>query len=114
MSTSNFHIAILVLTAIAAEALTENRFVAPDDGLPDAGGNTLGVANMSTEAGAATPVITIGTASVEASAAIAKGAAIETLADGRAVTQSSGVTVARAREAATQAGDVIQVLLIQN
>lgn len=111
---SQLHIAILTLSLVAAADLTAFHFVSPTGGAPTAGGNTLGVANMDTATGATAPVIVQGTAPVVASAAIAKGAAIETLADGRAATKSSGVTVARALEAATQAGDVIQVLLIQN
>ena len=111
---SDLHIALLTLSVLAAVDLTANHFVSPTGGLPTVSSNTLGVANMDTEAGSIAPVIVAGTASVVASAAILKGAAIETLADGRAVTKDSGVAVARALEAATQAGDVIQVLLIQN
>lgn len=104
----------LTLTVTASVALTADRFVAHGGGLPGAGGNTLGVARSDAAAGAAAPVDVLGTGVVEASAAIAAGAKIEALADGRAVTQSSGVTVARALQAATAAGQRIEVLLIPN
>lgn len=105
---------ILMLSVIAAVALIENRFVSPMGGMPTAGGNTLGVVESDAAAGEITPVAHLGTAVVEASAAIAKGAAIETLADGRAVTADAGIVVARALEAAAAAGQLIEVTLIPN
>lgn len=105
---------IQTLPVIAAVALTANRFVSPTGGLPAAGGNTLGVALSDTAQGDACPVERLGTAKVVASAAIAKGAAIESLDDGRAVTRTTGVTCARALEAATVAGQIIEVALIPN
>ena len=56
----------------------------------------------------------IGTTVVEAAGAIADGAEIEVGADAKAVTQSAGVTVARALQEAAADGDLIEVLLIAN
>lgn len=105
---------ILTLTKRATAALTADRFVSPTVGLPAAGGNTFGVARSNTANAALAPIDVLGTSIVEASAAIADGAAIEALADGRAVTRTTGVTVARANQAATGAGQFIEVVLIPN
>ena len=105
---------ILTLPVLAAAALTACRFVSPTGALPTAGGNALGVALSDIASGDTGSVITLGTAPVEASAAIAKGAAVEVIADGRIVTNTSGVTVARALQAATAAGQIIEVLLVAN
>lgn len=107
-------ISLLTLTIIAAAALTEDRFVSATGGVPAAGANTLGVTRSDVESGKPAPVDILGTAIVEASAAIAQYAAIETTNDGRAVTKTTGVTVARALQAAAAAGDKIEVLLIAN
>lgn len=105
---------LLMLPVKASANLTVNRFVSPTGGLPSAGGNTLGVANADIASGTIGPVNHQGTAIVEISAAIAKGALIEALSDGRAVTKSSGTGVARALEAGGAAGDRIEVTLIPN
>lgn len=106
--------AILTLPILAAVALTAHRFVTPTGGVPAAGANTLGVTNADAASGEQAPIIYLGTAIVEASDAIAAGAAIETTGDGRAVTKSTGVAVARALQAATAAGQFIEVALIPN
>lgn len=105
---------LLTLSLIAAEAFTANRFVSPTRELPDAGGNTLGVALTDAAIGQMAPVVSQGTAPVEASAAIAEGAAVEVLADGRIVTLDEGVPVGRALQEATGAGHVIEVHLLPN
>jgi hypothetical protein len=107
-------IALLTLTRTAGAALTAQRFVAPDGTVPAAGANTLGVTRTDAAAGSPVAVDAIGTAIVEAAAAIADGAPIETTVDGRAVTKTTGISVARALQAAGAAGDKIEVLLIPN
>lgn len=111
---SRQNIPLLTTTQTATEAITADRFAAYTGAPPAAAGNTAGVARSSAAIGEKYPVDVVGTAIVEASAAIALGAAIETLADGRAVTKSTGITVARALQAATAAGQFIEVLLIVN
>lgn len=98
----------------ATAALTACRLVSHTGGLPADGGNALGAAKNSAAIGEMCAVITLGTAVLEASAAIAKGAAVESGADGRIETQSAGVTIGRAFQAAGAAGDKIEVILIQN
>lgn len=106
--------ALLVLSLLAAADLAACRFVSPTNGVPSAGGNTLGVANSDAATGDYCPVTAVGTAIVEASAAISKGDLVETLDDGRAQTKDTGVAVGRALQEATAAGQKIEVLLIQN
>lgn len=106
---------LLTLTIAAAAALSANRFVTAGGAVPSANGNAVGVTRTSAgAAGDLVPVDAVGTAMVEASAAISAGAAVATTNDGRAVTFSTGVTVGRALTAATAAGQLIEVLLIQN
>lgn len=104
----------LTLTRKASAALTPYRFVSLANGVPSAGGNTLGVTHEAVASGAEFPLIVAGTVTVEASAAIADGAKLETTNDGRAVTADSGVTVARALQAASGAGVKFEALLIPN
>lgn len=111
---SKQNIALLTLSFQASAALTADRFVSVTAGVPAAGANTIGVTRSDTAAGKMAPVDVIGTAIVEASAAIAGGAEIETTADGRAVTKTTGKTVARALQAAAAAGDKFEILLIAN
>jgi len=107
-------ISIFTLSVVAAGAITKHRFVTHGNTQAGAAANTLGVARTAAAPNEGLTVDVIGTAVVEAGAAIAAGAAIETDATGRAVTKAAGVTVGRALQAATAAGDFIEVLLIQN
>lgn len=109
------NIAILTLTVTAGGVLTANRFVTGAGAAPAANGRALGVTRTSaTASGDLVPVDVLGTALVEASAAIAADAIVATTNDGRAVTYSTGVTVGRALTAASAAGQLIEVLLIAN
>ncbi|WP_445364401.1 capsid cement protein [Microbulbifer sp. ANSA003] len=107
-------ISLLTLTLAATAAISAGRFTAGDGTTASAGGNALGVSRCSAEAGEDFPVDVIGTAQVTAAGAIAVDDAIEVGADGKAATKSSGVTVARALQAASSDGDSIEVLLIAN
>lgn len=107
-------IEILSLPVKATAALTSRRFVTVAGAVPAAGANALGVARSDGATGETVAVDVLGTAVVEAGGAISAGAAVEVDASGRAVTQSTGVTVGRALEAAAAAGDFIEVLLIPN
>lgn len=107
---------ILSLTVAAAGAIAANRFVTPAGAQAGADANTLGAARFA--AGAAGEKITVdalGTAIVEAGAAVAAGATVKSDASGRAITwATSGAKVGLALDAATAAGQMIEVLLIPN
>lgn len=109
-------ISLLALAVVATAALTSRRFVTGGGAVATAAGNALGVARSDGAIGDRVPVDVIGTAVVEASAAIAANAAIEVAADGKAVTATTGEVVARAAPGATAAaaGDFLEVILITN
>ena len=72
----------------------------------------FGLADQGGVAGDLIKTINLGTGRMKAGAAIAKGSPIEVGASGQGVTKVSGITVARAMEAAVGAGSVIEVLLL--
>ena len=91
------------------------RFVTPAGALAGADANTLGVARSAGIANDKIPVDVLGTAVVESGGAVAAGDTVKSDATGRAITWAvSGAKVALALEAATAAGQFIEVLLIPN
>ena len=113
MSAQN--IALLTLTVALSGTVTANRFVTPAGAQAGADANTLGVSRVSGVATDNAPVDVLGTAVVEAGAAIAAGASLKSDASGRAITwATSGAKVGIALEAAAAAGQLIEVLLIPN
>lgn len=107
-------ISLLALSIAASAALVAERFVTVGGAYPSAGGNTVGVTQTDAASGDLVAVDVVGTAIVEASAAIAKNAYVQADATGQAVTQSTGIAVGVALEAASAAGERIEVLLISN
>jgi hypothetical protein len=107
--------AVLVLTATATAAITASRFVTPAGAVAGAGANTLGVADSTVASGKTFPVVALGTATVEAGAAVSAGDTVKSDATGRAITwATSGAKVGIALEAAGAAGAFIEVALIPN
>ena len=112
---SKQHIPLLALTATATATLTANRFVTFAGAVPSADANTFGVVRQSAVSGDKITVDVLGTAIVEAGAAITAGATLKTDASGRGITwATSGAKVGLALQSASAAGDLIEVLLIQN
>lgn len=108
-------ISLLALPVALTGTVAANRFVTPAGAQAGADANTLGVARTAGVAGEKITVDVIGTAVVEAGAAIAAGATLETDASGRAVTwATSGGKVAIALQAASAAGQMIEALLLPN
>lgn len=102
---------ILLTTSVAATtALSRLRLVNFAGGTCGAGARPLGVANAAYDVGEQAGVNTHGELLVEAGAAIAVGAEVESDALGRAVTKTTGVAFGAARDAAAAAGDIIRVL----
>lgn len=113
MGTQN--ISLLALTVSLTGTVTANRFVTPIGAQAGADANTLGVSRVSGISGDKVPVDVAGTAIVEAGAAVSVGATIKADASGRGITwATSGAKVAIALEAATAAGQMIEVFLIGN
>jgi hypothetical protein len=107
-------ITILSLSMRASGTIAEYRFVTPTGAQAGAGANTLGTSEYAADDGEMLAVANLGTAIVEAGAAVAAGAAVQSDASGRAITKDTGATVARALAAAAAAGDFIEVTLIPN
>jgi hypothetical protein len=108
--------ALLTLTVAAAGVIAANRFVTPAGAQAGADANTLGAARFAAAAaGEKIPVDVLGTAVVEAGAAVAANATVKSDASGRAITWvTSGAKVGLALQAAGAAGEMIEVLLIPN
>lgn len=108
-------IPLLTLTLALTGTVAAQRFVKLDGTQAGADANTLGVARTAGVTGERVAVDVLGTCMVEAGAAISGGATLETDASGRAVTwATSGPKVGIALEAAGGAGEMIEVLLVQN
>lgn len=105
---------VLALTRVAAATLTADRFVTLGGAVPAAGDAGCGVLAFDAESGDLITVYVMGTAVVEAGAAIADGALVQTDATGLAITKAAGATLGRALKAAGAAGEKIEVLLIQS
>lgn len=101
---------LLAVTIAAAAALTRFRFVDFTGNVASAGERPLGVATTDFDTGEQASVATHGEILVEAGAAIAVGAEVESDASGRAVTKTTGVAFGVARDTAAAAGDIIRVL----
>lgn len=108
---------LLGVSVVATAALTAHRFVVLATGAQaGAGVAGVGVADNDAAIGEAVNVTVIGTKQVEAGAAIAAGALVESDASGRAITRSAGATLGRLapREVAAAAGEKVEVILFQN
>lgn len=113
---SRENLAIFSLTVTAVGALTAHHFVGHTGSEAASAGNALGVARADAAIGADVAVDVLGTALVEAGAAIAAGAAVQVDATGRAITLAAGQKVGRMAPGAvaTQAGDLVEIVLIPN
>lgn len=106
---------ILTLTVAATAAITANRFITSGGAVPAADANALGVARSGGVSGDKIPVDVLGTAVVESGAAVTINSAVKTDASGRAINWvTSGQRLGVALEAASAAGQFIEVLLFNN
>lgn len=106
-------IALLPLTITASATLTADRFVTFAGAVPAADAYVLGVVRQAAVSGDKITVDVQGTAIVEAGAAITAGASLKVDSSGRVITWvTSGARVGIALQAATAAGQLIEVLLL--
>lgn len=102
---------ILMATSVRATGvLTKHRLVSFAGALAAAADPQVGVANNAYDVGEMAGVNTHGVLLVEAGAAVAVGAQVQSDSTGRAITLAAGVAFGRAMDAATAAGDIIRVL----
>lgn len=109
----NTAISVLASSVNAAGALAAHRMVTPAGAYPAAGTAHFGVTRTSALTGDRVTVDVIGTAIVEAGAAVAAFAAVEVDAAGRVVEHDAGTVVGRALISAAAIGDLVEVLLFQ-
>ncbi|MBK8638036.1 MAG: DUF2190 family protein [Chromatiaceae bacterium] len=108
-------LSLLTLTLTLSGTVTPRRFVTSTGAQTGADGNAIGVARLGGVSGDKVPVDVLGTAVVEAGAAIAVGATLKADASGRAITWvTAGGRLGVALEAAAAAGDLIECLLLDN
>jgi hypothetical protein len=111
---SQQNIPILSLSVKATATVAARRFATVGGAQAGAGANALGVSRFSGVTGDMLTLDALGTSIVEAGAAFAVGAALQSDANGCAITKDTGATLARALQAAVQAGDFVEVLNIPN
>lgn len=112
---SKANISILTLTVVAAATVADKRFVKTAGTYPTAGGLALGVTRCNGGSGDLLPVDVMGTAVVEAGAAIAVDATLMVTAAGKVITHDGDGdkhAVGRALEAAAEDGRFIEILLV--
>lgn len=109
------NIPILTLPVTLSGTVAAHRFVTAAGAQAGADANTLGVARTAGVSGEKISVDVLGTAIVESGAAISAGATLESDSSGRGVTwATSGGKVGIALQAASGAGEFIEVLLLPN
>ena len=101
---------LMATTVLATSALARFRFANFAGATANATDAALGVPNANYDIVEQAGVATHGEILVEAGAAVAVGAQVQSDATGRAITLAAGVAAGRARDAAAAAGDIIRVL----
>lgn len=108
-------IPLLTLTMTLSGTVAAHRLVTPGGAQAGADAVCIGVSVSAGVAGERIPVVVQGTAIVETGAAVAAGATLKSDSQGRAITwATSGAKVGFALEAASAAGQFIEVLLLDN
>lgn len=105
---------ILTLSLAATAAITAERFITAAGAHPSSGGNATGVSVTSAAIGEVFAADATGTSIVTAGAPITKGAYVQVGTAGKAITQTTGIAVGQALQAAAADGDRIEILLIPN
>jgi len=109
------NIPLLVKSVTAGAALAQYQPVQASGAAATAAGNAVGFANVAAASGDLVPVTVLGTALAVAGAAITAGSLVEVGSTvTQVVTKSAGVAIGRALNAASAAGDIVEVLIIPN
>ncbi len=111
---SQQNVSLLSLPLLLSATVAANRFVTAAGAQVAANGNSFGAARFGGVSGERITADVIGTAIVESGAAIAANATLGSDATGRAVPWASGGKLAVALQAASTAGQMIEVLLLPN
>ena len=109
------NIALLTKSFTASGTLAQYQPVQASGAAATAAGNAVGFANVAASTGDLFPAVVIGTSLAVAGAAISAGALVEVGSTvTQVVTKASGVAIGRALTSASNAGDIIEVLIIPN
>lgn len=103
---------LMTLSVGAAAAITEFRAVDYDGTVPAAGTAMFGLATTDAAIDEQVAADVMGTSVAEVGGAVALKAELEVGAGGKLVTQTTGVVVAKAMQAAGADGDQIEVFLL--
>lgn len=112
---SKGNISLLALTVIASAAIAAERFVTTAGAYPAAGGLALGVTRSDGAINDPIPVDVLGTAIVEAGAAIGADVPVMVTATGKVVAHDGDGdkhAVGRSLEAAAADGSFVEILLV--
>lgn len=106
-------IPVLILAVAAAALVVANRAVTQSGAYAGAGAKCFGFTTEDAEAiGAQVPCDVMGTTIAEVGAAVALDASLEVGANGKLITATAGVVVAKAMQAAGADGDKIEVMIL--
>jgi Uncharacterized conserved protein (DUF2190) len=103
---------IFTYSILAAAVVAQNLAVGYDGNLAAAGTAMLGMSTTESEVGVMLAVDVQGTSICTSGAAFAKGDDLEVGSNGQLITQTTGVVVARALEAATAANEFCEIMLL--
>ncbi len=103
---------ILITSIVAAADLSQNLFIGFDGNVCGNGKKAIGASNSETDLGEMAPLAAIGIALVLSGAAVSVEDKIQSDANGKAITFSSGEANGYALDAATGADELIRILLV--
>lgn len=103
---------ILITSIVAAANLSKNLFIGFDGNVCGNGKKAIGVSNSETDLGEMAPLAAIGILLVLSGAAVTVEDKIQSDANGKAITFSSGEANGYALDPATGADELIRVLLV--
>lgn len=104
----------LTITVTATGTIAASRFMTVAGAQAGADASAIGASKSAAVSGDLVPCVVLGTAVVEAGAAIAAGATVKADAAGKAITwATSGSKLGIALQAASAAGELIEILLYQ-
>lgn len=104
-------ISAMTLTILPEGDVEANRFVTPANSQAGDGDVVLGVARNSEKAGGAVAVDVIAAVDMVAGAAIARGARVQSNADGLPITKAAGEDAGLALTAAVNPGGIVKILI---
>ncbi|WP_171182204.1 capsid cement protein [Ruegeria sp. HKCCD8929] len=104
-------ISTLSISVLLTENVSAHRFVTVDGAQAGDGSAVLGVSHNDEVAGRAVAVDVVGVRDMIAGAAIAKGAEVQSDANGQPITMAAGAAAGLALTAAANPGDIVKILI---